>query len=77
MTCDRIRFGRFHAKFNTPFDMIVDMSLTADIINMFVIGAKCNVPVHMKPGALFSQEMAESFHAENRLILRPGQTITW
>lgn len=31
----------------------------------------------MKPGALFSQEMAESFHAENRLILRPGQTITW
>ena len=60
-----------------PIDGIYNMNAIEAARCAEIIGAKCNVPVHMKPGALFSQEMAESFHAENRLILRPGQTITW
>ena len=60
-----------------PIDGIYNMNAIEAARCAEIIGAKCNIPVHMKPGALFSQEMAESFHAENRLILRPGQTITW
>lgn len=60
-----------------PIDGVYNMDTKEAAHCAELIGAKCNVPVHMKPGALFSQEMAESFHAENRLILRPGQTITW
>ena len=60
-----------------PIDGIYNMNAIEAARCAEIIGAKCNVPVHMKPGELFSQEMAESFHAENRLILRPGQTITW
>ena len=60
-----------------PIDGIYNMNAIEAARCAEIIGAKCNVPVHMKPGALFSQEMAESFHAVNRLILRPGQTITW
>ncbi len=60
-----------------PIDGIYNMNAIEAARCAEIIGAKCNVPVHMKPGALFSREMAESFHAENRLILRPGQTITW
>ena len=60
-----------------PIDGIYNMNAIEAARCAEIIGPKCNVPVHMKPGALFSQEMAESFHAENRLILRPGQTITW
>ena len=60
-----------------PIDGIYNMNAIEAARCAEIIGAKCNIPVHMKPGALFSQEMAERCHAENRLILRPGQTITW
>ena len=40
-----------------------------------IIGAKHSIPVHMKPGALFDAEMANSFHCAGRLILTPGTEI--
>jgi len=40
-----------------------------------IIGAKHNVPVHLKPGELFDREMAEQFNAPNRLIIEPGKEV--
>ena len=40
-----------------------------------LIGAKHNVPVHLKPGELFDREMAEQFDGPNRLIIEGGQEI--
>ena len=40
-----------------------------------IIGAKHNVPVHMKPGELFDREIAEQFNAPNRLIIEAGTEI--
>ena len=40
-----------------------------------LIGAKHNVPVHLKPGDLFDKEMAEQFNGPNRLIIEPGKEI--
>ena len=40
-----------------------------------LIGAKHNVPIHLKPGELFDRTMAEQFNAPNRLILEPGKEI--
>lgn len=37
-----------------------------------IIGAKHNVPVHMKPGELFDRAIAERFPAPNRLIIEPS-----
>jgi len=39
------------------------------------IGARFNVPVHLKPGALFDRELAESFTGPNRLIIEDGEEI--
>ena len=40
-----------------------------------LIGAKHNVPVHMKPGELFDRTIAEQFVAPNRLIIEAGEEI--
>ena len=40
-----------------------------------IIGAKHNVPVHLKPGELFDREMAERFEGPNRLIIEAGEEI--
>ena len=40
-----------------------------------LIGAKHNIIIHLKPGALFSRERAEKWDAPNKLILEPGQEI--
>jgi L-ascorbate metabolism protein UlaG (beta-lactamase superfamily) len=37
-----------------------------------LIGAKHNVPVHLKPGELFDRNMAEQFKGPNRLIIEAG-----
>jgi len=39
------------------------------------IGAKHNVPVHLKPGALFDRALAEQFEGPNRLIIRDGEEV--
>ena len=41
-----------------------------------LIGARVNIPIHLKPGALFDREMAESFKGPNRLIVAAGEEIT-
>jgi len=41
-----------------------------------LIGAKHNVPVHLKPGALFDRDLAEQFTGPNRLIIEAGEEIT-
>ena len=40
-----------------------------------LIGAKHNVPVHLKPGELFDNDLAEQFNAPNRLIIEAGKEI--
>jgi L-ascorbate metabolism protein UlaG (beta-lactamase superfamily) len=41
-----------------------------------IIKAKHNIPIHMKPGALFDRALAEKFSAPDRLIVEAGQEIT-
>jgi len=40
-----------------------------------IIGAKVNIPVHMKPGELFDRERAEAFNAPGRRIVAAGEEI--
>lgn len=40
-----------------------------------LIGARHNVPAHIKPGALFDRTLAEQFDAPNRLIIEAGEEI--
>jgi len=40
-----------------------------------IIGARHNVPVHIKPGALFDRELAEQYKGPNRLIVADGEEI--
>ena len=40
-----------------------------------VIGAKHNIIIHLKPGALFDREKADKWNAPNKLIVEPGQEI--
>jgi len=41
-----------------------------------LIGAKHNIIIHLKPGALFSRKKAEKWDAPNKLIIEPEQEIT-
>ena len=41
-----------------------------------LIGAKHNIIIHLKPGALFDREMAEKWDAPNKLIVEPGEEIS-
>jgi len=38
-----------------------------------LIGARYNVPVHLKPGELFDKDLAEQFTGPNRLIIEAGE----
>ncbi|MCL2066596.1 MAG: MBL fold metallo-hydrolase [Treponema sp.] len=38
-----------------------------------LIGARHNVPVHLKPGELFDRSLAEQFEGPNRLIIEAGE----
>ena len=58
-----------------PCDGVYNMDLDEAAACAGRIGAKHNVPIHMKPGALFDRERAEAFKAPNRLILEPGEEI--
>lgn len=41
-----------------------------------IVGARHSTPIHMLPGRLFSEKKASGFHAEGKLIIRPGEEIT-
>ena len=51
----------------------MDLSEAAECAKL--IGAKHNVPVHLKPGELFDKEMAEQFIAPNRFIIEAGDEV--
>ena len=40
-----------------------------------LIGARHNVPVHLKPGELFDRALAEQFSGPNRLIIEAGEEV--
>jgi len=56
-------------------DGIYNMNLVEAAECATLIGAKHNVPVHLRPGELFDREMAEQFTAPNRLIIEAGEEV--
>jgi len=58
-----------------PGDGIYNMDLAEAAACAELIGAKHNVPVHLKPGELFDREMAEQFAGPNRAIIEAGEEI--
>jgi len=56
-------------------DGFYNMGLEEAALCATLIGAKHNVPVHLKPGELFDRELAEQFNAPNRLIIEAGEEI--
>ena len=54
-------------------DGFYNMSLDEAAACARLIGAKHNVPVHLKPGALFDRTLAEKFNGPNRLIIEAGE----
>ena len=59
-----------------PCDGFLNMSLKEAAQCAALVGAKHNIPIHIKPGKLFDRARAEKWDAPNRLILEPGQEIT-
>ena len=59
-----------------PIDGIYNMDAAEAARCAALVGAKHNIPIHMKPQALFDRAMAEAFDTPNRLIVEPGETIT-
>ena len=58
-----------------PCDGIFNMDLAEAAECAELIGAKHNIPIHIKPGELFDAELAEQFAAPNKLIVKPGEEI--
>ena len=58
-----------------PGDGFYNMNLEEAAECAELIGARHNVPVHLKPGELFDREMAEQFNAPNRLIIEAGEEV--
>jgi len=56
-------------------DGIYNMSLTEAAECAKLIGARHNVPIHLKPGELFDRTMAEQFAGPNRLIIEAGEEV--
>ena len=56
-------------------DGIYNMGLAEAAECAKIIGAKHNVPIHLKPGVLFDRALAEQFEAPDRLIIADGEQI--
>jgi len=54
-------------------DGIYNMGLTEAAECAQLIGARHNVPVHIKPGGLFDRTLAEQFKCPGRLIIEAGE----
>jgi L-ascorbate metabolism protein UlaG (beta-lactamase superfamily) len=59
-----------------PIDGIYNMDAQEASECARIVGARHSIPIHMKPGALFDQEMAEEFKASGRIILKPGDSLS-
>ena len=60
-----------------PMDGIYNMDRKEAERCARIIGVAHTVPVHMKPGALFDEETAQAFQAEGKVVMKPGDTLTW
>jgi len=58
-----------------PGDGVFNMGLKEAAECAKLIGAKHNIIVHLKPGALFDRKKADKWDAPNKLILEPGEEI--
>jgi L-ascorbate metabolism protein UlaG (beta-lactamase superfamily) len=58
-----------------PCDGRANMGLKEAAECARVIGAKNNIPIHLKPGSLFDRERADKWDAPHKLIVEPGQAI--
>ena len=58
-----------------PTDGIYNMDVNEASRCAGIIGARHTVPVHMKPGALFSEEVAAKFSCEGKLVIRAGESV--
>ena len=58
-----------------PGTGIVTMGLKEAADCARLIGAKHNIIIHLKPGALFDRKKADSWEAPNKLVIVPGQEI--
>ncbi|AEF80873.1 MBL fold metallo-hydrolase [Leadbettera azotonutricia] len=58
-----------------PCDGVVNMSLKMGSKCAKMVGAKHNIPIHLKPRALFNRKRADKWDAPNKLIIEPGQEI--
>ncbi|MCL2832920.1 MAG: MBL fold metallo-hydrolase [Treponema sp.] len=63
-----------YAFFPTDGYYNMDMDEAAECAKL--IGARFNIPIHMKPGELFDAQRAQTFKAPNRLIVPAGEEIT-
>ena len=58
-----------------PGDGFFNMGLKEAAECARLIGAKYNMIIHLKPGALYDRKKAEKWDAPNKLVVEPGQEI--
>ena len=58
-----------------PIDGFYNMDIDEAIECARLIGARVNIPIHMKPGMLFDRERAEAFEAPGKLVVAAGEEI--
>ncbi len=75
---DRMReFRLFHIDLALfPTDGIFNMGPEEAAECAELCGAKQAIPIHTKPGSLYSRKVAERFDFPGRILLEPGETIT-
>lgn len=58
-----------------PIDGVYNMDAREASRCAKLIGARCDIPIHMKPGALFDLDTARTFESPRRRIVRDGEEI--
>ena len=56
-----------------PIDGYYNMDFAGAIECAKLIGARVNIPVHMKPGELFDRKLAEAFDAPGKRVVAAGE----
>lgn len=58
-----------------PIDGVYNMGPEEAAEAAKIIGAKYNIPIHTGPDGIFSEKNISLFNVDNRIIMRPGDTI--
>ena len=58
-----------------PTDGIYNMDVREASVCAELIRAKHSVPIHMVPGELFGESVAEQFQGPGKLVIRAGEEI--